>query len=89
MADIEEHVAELRGKLARFAVFRSIQSSDEASGPDDEAVNERIHQSLEDTAATALASEMAYHEAFLRKPATAKQDLKAETDQQPQYGATG
>ncbi|MDQ0867313.1 hypothetical protein QF036_004964 [Arthrobacter globiformis] len=89
LADIEEHIAELKGRLTRFAAFRSLLSSNETASPDSEAVLERIHQSTEVTASAALASEMAYHEAFLLKPATPKQDLIRETDQQPQPGATG
>lgn len=89
LADIEEHVAELRRKLARFAVFRSLQSSNEATGPDNEPAMERMHQALEDIAATALASEMAYHEAFLRKPATEAQDFITATDHQRESGTAG
>jgi hypothetical protein len=89
LADIEEHIAELNGRLTRFAVFRSLQPSIGATGTSDEAVFERMHQSLHDTAAAALAFEMAYYEAFTWKPGTAHQYLIAETDQRPKSGATG
>ncbi len=89
LADIEELVAELRGKLARFVVFRSLHSSDEASGAADEDATEWMHQALEDIAATALGTEVAYHEGVLRKRATAAQDLIVETDQQLESGTAG
>lgn len=89
LADIDEHVGELRRKLSRYAMFRSLLSSHPAGSFDEEATDRMCQcQSLRDTAAKALVSEMAYLEAFLREPPTAMQDLR-ERGLQPKSGATG
>ena len=66
LAEIEGPIAELKGKVARFALFRSIQFADETSGPGNEAAFESMNDALEDISAAALGIELASHQEFLR-----------------------
>jgi hypothetical protein len=96
LAEIEELAGELKKKVARYALFRAVQSNSEASSPDDDAAAAWIHETLDDIAATALGMELASREAFLRasqaeklRAAQAgKQDLGVEKDQEPKSGTT-
>jgi hypothetical protein len=86
LTEIEEHVAELRGKMARYALFRSGLPLRDASG--DQAAVEWMHQALEDIAATALGIELASHEGLHRIRSAAELDLIDEITE-PNTGTTG
>ncbi|WAH99046.1 hypothetical protein [Arthrobacter sp. MMS18-M83] len=59
MAEIEELIAELKRKVARFALFRAIEFAHEASEPGNVAAFESMNDALEDISAAALGIELA------------------------------
>ncbi|MCX2749023.1 hypothetical protein OOZ51_14535 [Arthrobacter sp. MI7-26] len=75
LAEIEELIAELKRKVARFALFRSIQLADEASEPGNADAFESMNDALEDISAAALGIELASHQEFLRIRSVARPDL--------------
>lgn len=75
LAEIEELIAELKRKVARFALFRSIRFADEASDPGNVAAFESMNDALEDISAAALGIELASHQEFLRIRSVASPDL--------------
>lgn len=81
LAEIEDLIAELREKVAHFALLRSVQSTNGASGPGNEAAVELMNEALEDIAAAALGIELASHDGFHRMRSATRQDLIVETDQ--------
>jgi hypothetical protein len=91
LAEIEDRITELKGMVARFALVRSVQSSssEEDSGPGNEAAVGRIHDALDDIAAAALGIELKSHEGLLRIKLAAMQDLMTEAVQEPESGTMG
>lgn len=87
LTEIEEHIAELRGKVARYTLFRSGLPLRDASG--DQAAMDWMHQALEDIAATALGIELASHEGLLRTRSVATLDLMDEIVEEPNTGTSG
>ncbi|UKA63554.1 hypothetical protein [Arthrobacter sp. FW306-04-A] len=67
-AEIEELIAELKRKVARFAL---IQFADETSQPGNVAAFESMNDALEDISAAALGIELASHQALLERPGPA------------------
>jgi hypothetical protein len=88
LAEIEDLIAELRGKVARYTLFQSGRSLDDASRPGNQAAMEWLHQALEDIAATALGIELASQGGILRMTSAAEQDLTSELHQKPNTGTT-
>ncbi|GAA5200430.1 hypothetical protein GCM10023346_42490 [Arthrobacter gyeryongensis] len=71
LAEIDELIAELKIKVARFTFFRSLQFGDENSEPGNGAAFESMMDALEDISAAALGIELASHQEFLRiRPVT-------------------
>lgn len=89
LTEIEDLVAELRGKVAGYTLFQSSRSPDDASRPGNQAAMEWMHQALEDIAATALGIELASQAGILRMMSAAEQDLTNEIHQKPNTGTTG
>jgi hypothetical protein len=89
LAEIEDRITELKGMVTRFALVRSMQSSEEAWGPDNEAAVEWMHEALDDIAAAALGIELKSHEGLLRIKLAAVQDLMVEPAQEPESGTMG
>jgi hypothetical protein len=89
LTEIEDLVAELRGKVARYSLFRSGPSFNDASHPDNRAAAEWMHEALEDIAATALGIELASEVRISRMRSAAEQDLYSETNQEPKSGTAG
>lgn len=89
LTEIEDLITELRGKVARYMLFQSSRSLDDASRPGNQAAMEWMHQALEDIAATALGIELASQAGILRMMPAAEQDLTNEIHQKPSTGTTG
>ncbi|MGM7775672.1 hypothetical protein ACSVHC_06555 [Arthrobacter sp. KNU-44] len=66
LAEIDELIAELKIKVARFTFFRSMQFVDETSELGNGAAFESMIDALEDISAAALGIELASHQEFLR-----------------------
>lgn len=81
LAEIGDLIAELREKVAHFALLRSVQSTNGASGPDNEAAVELMNEALEDIAAAALGIDLASHDGFHGMRSATGQDLIVETEQ--------
>lgn len=77
LAEIEDLVAGLKSNVARFALFRSLQISDEISGPGTEDAFKWMNDALEDISAAALAIELASRQEFLRIRSVKRLDLLA------------
>lgn len=75
VAEIEDLIAGLKSYVARFALVRSLQISDEISGPGNEAAFKWINDALEDISATVLAIEVASRQEFLRTRPVKRPDL--------------
>lgn len=75
MAEIEDLITGLKSNVARFALFRSLQISDEISGPGNEAAFKWMNDALEDISAAALAIEVASRQEFLRIRSVKRLDL--------------
>lgn len=75
LAEIEDLITELKRKVARFALFRSIRFADEASDPGNVAAFESMNDALEDISAAALGIELASHQEFLRIRPAPRPDL--------------
>jgi hypothetical protein len=89
LAEIEDRITELKGMVTRFALVRSVQSSEEDSGPGNEAAVGWMHEALDDIAAAALGIELKAREGLLRFKLVAVQDLMTETAQEPESGTMG
>jgi hypothetical protein len=89
LAEIEDRITELKGKVTRFALVRSVQSSEEDSGPGNEAAVGWMHEALDDIAAAAWGIELKSHEGQLQIKLAAVQDLMTETAQEPESGTRG
>lgn len=75
LAEIEDLITGLKSNVARFALFRSLQISDEISGPGNEAAFKWMNDALEDISAAALAIEVASRQEFLRIRSVKRLDL--------------
>ncbi|WP_223986510.1 hypothetical protein [Arthrobacter sp. NicSoilB8] len=82
LGEIEDLAGELKRKVARYASLRAVQSSGANTGPADATAVARIHQALEDMAATAMGLEIASRELFLRTGMAGDQALKIEAAQE-------
>jgi hypothetical protein len=89
LAEIESLIAELKEKVARFALFRSLQYSEEASGAGNEAALESMNLTLEDIAAAALGIELASHEGYPRISSAPVQALMVEIAREQESGSAG
>jgi hypothetical protein len=89
LSEIEDRITELKGMVTRFALVRSVQSSEEDSGPGNEAAVRWIHDALDDIGAAALGIELNSHEGLLRIKLAAMQDLMTKTVQVPDPGTEG
>lgn len=65
LAEIEDLAGELKRKVARFALFCAVQSSDEASARANAAAVAWTHEVLEDIAATALGMQIRSQQAYV------------------------
>lgn len=75
LAEIEDLITGLKTTVARFALFRSLEISDEISGPGNEAAFKWMNDALEDISAAALAIEVASRQEFLRIRPVKRLDL--------------
>lgn len=66
LAGIEDLASELKRKVAHFALFCAVQSSDQASARANASAVAWMQEALEDIAATALGMEMESREMLLR-----------------------
>lgn len=88
LTEIEDLVAQLKAKVARYSLFRSDPSLHDPSHPDNRAATAWMHEALEDIAATALGIELATKERIFRAISDVDRDSAIETTQEPKTGTT-
>lgn len=89
LTEIEELVAELKAKVARYSLLRSDPSLAAMSRPDNRSATEWMHEALEDIAATALGIELASHERMFRAIVEADHRTTIEANPEPKSGTAG
>lgn len=90
LTEIEDLVAELKAKVARYSLLRSDPSlAATTSLPDNRSAAEWMHEALEDIAATALGIELASQERMFRAIAEADHRTLSETNHEPTSGTAG
>jgi hypothetical protein len=90
LTEIEDLVAELKAKVARYSLLRSDPSlAATTSLPDNRSAAEWMHEALEDIAATALGIELASQERMFRAIAEADRRTLSQTNQEPTSGTAG
>lgn len=89
LTEIEDLVAQLRAKVARYSLFRSDPSLHDPSHPDNRAATDWMHSALEDIAATALGIELATQERIFRAISDVDRGATIETNQEPKTGTAG
>lgn len=89
LAEIEDLVAELKAKVARYSLLRSDPSRTDPSHPDNKTATDWMHEALEDIAATALGIELASQERIFRAISDAGRNPMIETKKEPKSGSAG
>ena len=99
LAEIEDLVAELKAKVARYSLLRSDPSRTDPSRtdpshPDNKTATDWMHEALEDIAATALGIELASQERIFRAISDAGRNSMIETktiktNKEPKSGSAG
>lgn len=89
LTEIEDLVAELKAKVARYSLLKSDPSLTDPSHPDNRTATEWMHEALEDIAATALGIELASQERMFRALPVVEQGTTVDTNHERQSGTAG